>query len=98
MHSRHIKTDDREIRGRGMSSVRRRVWAAIVCGVFAVAVAASPAYATSKELVQEGGTGAIAALATLLYGPAKIVYATGGLVFGGLEEPLSHRRRRIGGD
>ncbi len=55
-----------------------------MCGVFAVAVTASPAYAASKELAQEGGTGAMAALATLIYGPVKIVYATGGLVFGGL--------------
>ena len=84
MHSYCFKVDDRETRDRGKSSVRRRVSAAIVCGVLAVAVTASPVFAASNELAQEGGTGALAALATLIYGPAKIVYATGGLVFGGL--------------
>ena len=89
MHSHNIKTDVREVRDRRMISVRSRVWATVLCGVLAFAVSASPATAASKELAQEGGTGALAALATLIYGPVKIVYATGGLVFGGLAYAFS---------
>ena len=89
MHSHNIKTDVREVRDRRLSSVRSRVCAAVLCGVLALAVSASPATAASKELAQEGGTGALAALATLIYGPVKIVYATGGLVFGGLAYAFS---------
>ena len=37
----------------------------------------------ANDLAQEGGTGTLAALATLVYGPAKIVYATGGVLFVG---------------
>ena len=84
MHSYRFKKDDREIRDHKMNSVRRRVSVAIVCGALAVAVTASPVYAASNELAQEGGTGALAALTTLVYGPLKILYATGGLIFGGL--------------
>jgi len=84
MHSLNFKARSRETRDRRMSSVRSRLCAAITCGVLAVAVSASPASAGGNELAQEGGTGALAALATLIYGPVKIVYATGGLVFGGL--------------
>ncbi len=84
MHSYRFKTDDREILDYKMNSVRRRVSVAIVCGALAVAVTASPVYAASNELAQEGGTGALAALTTLVYGPLKILYATGGLIFGGL--------------
>ena len=84
MHLHYFKTEGREIRDRRMSLVRSRVRTAITCGVLAVAVSASPATAAGNELAQEGGTGALAALATLVYGPVKIVYATGGLIFGGL--------------
>ena len=84
MHSHIFKTKDREIRDHSMSSVRRRVCVAIACGVLALAVSASPVYAAGGELAQEGGIGALAALSTLVYGPVKIAYATGGLVFGGL--------------
>ncbi len=89
MDSLYFKTQGREIRDRRMSSLRSRVCAAITCGVLAVAVSASPATAAGNELAQEGGTGALAALATLIYGPVKILYATGGLVFGGLAYAFS---------
>ena len=89
MHSLNFNTEGREIRDRRMGSVRSRVCAAITCGVLAVAVLASPATAAGNELAQEGGTGALAALATLIYGPVKIVYAVGGLVFGGLAYAFS---------
>ncbi len=43
----------------------------------------------SDDVASEGGMGALAALATLFYGPAKLVYATCGLVFGGAAWGLS---------
>ena len=89
MHSHNIKMDAREVRASRMSSVRSRVWSAMMCCALMVAVSAVPANAASKELAQEGGTGALAALTTLIYGPVKIVYATGGLIFGGLAYAFS---------
>lgn len=52
------------------------------------ALIAAPARADSASN-QEAGTGALAALATLFYGPAKLLYATGGLLFGGIAWGLS---------
>ena len=78
----------REIRDRVVGVWRHRVGAAFVCGALAVALSAAPARA-ANDLAQEGGTGALAALATLVYGPVKIVYAAGGLLFGGLAYGLS---------
>ena len=64
-------------------SFMQRGGVALVCAVLAMAVTAGSARA-ADNLASEGGMGALAALATLPYGPVKIVYASGGLVFGGL--------------
>jgi len=89
MDSVNFKIEGREVRDRRTSLLRRRVCTAITCGALALAVSASPALASGNDLAQEGGTGALAALATLIYGPVKIVYATGGLIFGGLAYAFS---------
>jgi len=54
-----------------------------------VAVASLPVSALAgdsdgKTIAREGGVGAAAGLASLLYTPTKLLYATGGLVVGGL--------------
>lgn len=62
--------------------MRRRA-ALVACLVAMIAV--GPTAARAQESVSsEGGLGAAAALCTLLYGPVKVVYAAGGLVFGSL--------------
>lgn len=72
----------RGVRAAGRST-KQQVGVALVCAVLAITVSAGSARA-ADNLASEGGMGALAALATLPYGPVKIVYATGGLVFGGL--------------
>jgi hypothetical protein len=42
------------------------------------------AESSSGETAREGGVGAGSALVSLVYGPTKILYATGGLIVGGL--------------
>ena len=44
----------------------------------------STAWAEDIGLQNEAGIGALAALSSLVYGPAKMLYATAGLVFGGI--------------
>jgi hypothetical protein len=43
----------------------------------------------SDSIESEAGLGALSALCSLFYGPVKLVYATGGLVIGGLAWGLS---------
>ena len=64
--------------------------AAILC-VATIALAPGFAAAENEEeaLTSEAGIGMAAALATLVYGPVKIAYATLGLVFGGAAYGLS---------
>ncbi|MGE4653384.1 MAG: hypothetical protein AAEJ53_21055 [Myxococcota bacterium] len=64
--------------------------AAVLC-VVAITLAPSFAVAENQEeaLTSEAGIGMAAALATLVYGPVKITYATLGLVFGGAAYGLS---------
>lgn len=66
--------------------IRVRV-AAFAC-VLAIALAPSAAFAGEK-MYNEGGLGVASALASLVYGPVKIIYATCGLVFGGIAWGLS---------
>lgn len=62
-------------------------------GALILALVAAPSVAWSQQedqgLHNEAGIGALAALSTLVYGPAKIVYATAGLLFGGIAWGLS---------
>jgi hypothetical protein len=57
--------------------------AALAC-ILAIALHTGPARAQDESLESEAGTGALAAVSTLFYGPAKVVYAGLGLVIGGI--------------
>ena len=58
--------------------------------ILALAVAPTAAWSEGDDgLGNEAGIGALAALSTLLYGPAKLGYATLGLLFGGVSWGLS---------
>lgn len=77
----------------GASRIRRRVPCAraiALAGIAALGIAGAPQGARADDsTTSEAGMGALAALSTLLYGPAKIVYATGGLIVGGFAWALS---------
>lgn len=64
----------------------RAIW---IAAVLAVAVAPGAAIAEDDSMTAEAGIGVLAAISTLVYGPVKIVYATCGLIFGGLAWGLS---------
>jgi hypothetical protein len=72
--------------------IRRHAWkrfqSLLVLVALVVAIQPGPALAANST-ASEAGLGAAAAFCSLLYGPAKIVYATLGLVFGGLAWGLS---------
>jgi len=78
-----------------MHAMRRRA----LGGALILALVAAPSVAWSQAesqappqdvgLQNEAGIGALAALSTLVYGPVKIVYATAGLLFGGIAWGLS---------
>lgn len=59
----------------------RRTAAALVC---ACAITLAPTAALADSAAKEAGLGLASALASVLYAPVKIVYATGGLLVGGL--------------
>jgi hypothetical protein len=58
-----------------------------VAGLLAAVLATAPSMAfaesDSAEVSKESGLGAAAAVSSLVYGPAKILYAVGGMVVGG---------------
>ena len=63
-------------------------WSGLVlAGIMASAITAGPAAA--DDMANEAGMGALAGLSTLLYAPVKLVYATAGIVFGGIAWGLS---------
>jgi len=73
---------------RSLRSVRL---AGVACGL-AAALAFAPASALAEEPAsspESAGMGAASMLATLLYGPAKLVYATTGGIVGGLAYGLT---------
>jgi len=57
--------------------------------VVVLTLAPQGARADDDSIESEAGLGALAAVGTLLYGPAKVVYAVSGLIFGGLAWGLS---------
>jgi hypothetical protein len=59
----------------------------ILAGLMASGVAAGPAAA--DELANDAGMGALAGFSTLIYAPVKLVYATAGILFGGIAWGLS---------
>jgi hypothetical protein len=67
---------------------------ALLAGVVALFVFAGPA-AAEESAAREGGWGALAAVGTLLYSPAKVVYAGCGLLFGGIAWGLSGGDREV---
>jgi len=58
----------------------------LLIGVLAVTLLCAPSMALGRDKVaevsRESGIGAAAAIASLVYGPVKLLYATGGLVVG----------------
>lgn len=64
-----------------------RVRAGLLACILALTLA--PGVAAADSMASEGGVGALSAVTSLIYGPVKIVYATLGLVFGGLAWGLS---------
>ena len=60
-----------------------RLMTAVVVVALLGAPSASFAAGAAEETGREGGLGAAAALSTLIYGPVKLLYATGGLIVGG---------------
>lgn len=61
---------------------------ALAC-IVALTLAPGVAAASDDGMASEAGIGALSALSTLVYGPAKILYATCGLLFGGIAWGLS---------
>lgn len=67
---------------------RKYRWGGLaLTGLLAATITAGPAAA--DEMTNEAGMGALAGLSTLVYAPVKLVYATCGLVFGGIAWGLS---------
>ena len=63
----------------------RSSWAAVVaCLAISLAPASALAENTAGNMANGLGIGTASALSSLIYGPAKIVYATGGVLVGGL--------------
>lgn len=56
--------------------------AGLLAAVLALAPSAAFAENNAAEVSKESGLGAAAALSSLIYGPAKILYATGGVIIG----------------
>lgn len=67
---------------------KRMHTAALAC-ILAIALHSGPVRAQGDSMQSEAGTGALAALSTLVYGPAKVAYAGLGLVIGGIAWGLS---------
>ena len=72
-----------------MSTVNRsrRLRVALLTALLAITLQAGPAWAESQAA--EAGIGTAAALTSLIYGPVKVIYATLGLLIGGIAWGLS---------
>jgi hypothetical protein len=67
---------------------RKHRWGGwVLAGLMATAFAAGPAAA--DDLANDAGMGALAGFSTLIYAPVKLVYATCGVLFGGIAWGLS---------
>lgn len=71
------------VRPKRAHDVKRRLMTALVVVSLLGAPSAGFAASTAGETGREGGLGAAAALTTLIYGPVKLIYATGGLIISG---------------
>ena len=74
------------VKGRRRAATRFRSLLLVIA--LAISIQPGPALAAA-DTASEAGIGVGAALCSLLYGPVKIVYATLGLVFGGMAWGLS---------
>ncbi len=63
--------------------------ASLLAVVLAFCLAPGVAIADEDSISNEAGIGALSALSSLVYGPVKIVYATTGLLIGGIAWGLS---------
>ncbi len=68
--------------------------ALLVC-ILVIGLNPADARAQEPSATSEAGIGALAALSTLVYGPAKLVYALGGVIFGGIAWALSGGDRDV---
>ena len=75
-----------DLRPRQTQSIRvsRLVVAGLLAAVLVMAPTASLAGDSAADVSKESGLGAAAAVSSLFYGPTKLLYATGGLIVGGL--------------
>lgn len=84
--TRHVRLAPADGFGPGAGSARGELRRGFITLLLAAAMISVPSTAMatdSAEVVgREGGLGAAAALSSLVYGPAKLLYATGGLVVG----------------
>lgn len=78
---RTAKLRSAHARGRARNGSRALLAAMLIVGMLG-APSVGFAGETAKETGREGGLGAAAALSSLVYGPVKLVYATGGLIVG----------------
>jgi hypothetical protein len=71
---------------------QKRAWkqfrSLLLVGALVISIQPGPAFA-ADEMASEAGLGVGAAFCSLIYGPAKITYATMGLLFGGIAWGLS---------
>jgi hypothetical protein len=65
-----------------------RFRAGLLACILALTLGSAPA-AAEPSAASEAGIGALSALSSLIYGPVKIVYATCGLIVGGIAWGLS---------
>ena len=82
-----------DTRNIGQSKTRRLAMSWLLCGF--IAIAPLSAMADTLEMSKNAGIGAGAAVASLVYGPAKLCYAFGGLVIGGLAWAFSGGDRSV---
>ncbi len=72
-----------------------RVAGALLACILVIGLNPADARAQESSAASEAGFGALAALSSLVYGPLKVVYATGGLIFGGFAWALSGGDRDV---
>jgi hypothetical protein len=73
-----------ESTGSSRGKALRRLTLALVCATCLLASPATAAANERGEMASEAGLGMAAVLVSLVYGPTKVLYATGGALVGGL--------------
>jgi hypothetical protein len=75
--------------GRRARSVRSHACAALCAAALALAPVSALAESDALDMAKEAGIGSASALASLIYAPIKLTYATLGVVVGGLAYAFS---------